>query len=84
MLERHGTPERLAALPRPPADACTDAVLEASEDEAAPRVLPLLPPVELTDDLQELHERLPLPSCGWANAPGAAEAAEAVAVEQEQ
>ena len=81
ILERHGTPKRLAALPRPPADACTGAVLEACEEEGAPRVLPLLPPVQLTDDLQQLNERLPLPSCGWPNAPGAA-ASPSAAVEQ--
>lgn len=82
ILERHGTPERLAALPRPPADACTDAVLEVCEEEGAPRVLPLLPPVEVTDDLQQLNDRLPLPSCGWPKAPGAAAGAEAVDQEQ--
>ncbi|PRW57442.1 Transmembrane 9 superfamily member 4 isoform B [Chlorella sorokiniana] len=81
ILEQHGTPQRLAALPRPPADACTDAVLEVCEEQETPRVLPLLPPVDVTDDLQQLNERLPLPSCGW---PKAAADAQAVAVGQEQ
>ena len=36
VLEQHGTPERLAALPRPPADACTGAVVEEGEEAGQP------------------------------------------------
>ncbi|KAL4431439.1 hypothetical protein ABPG75_006695 [Micractinium tetrahymenae] len=72
ILERHGTPERLARLPRPPAEnACGQAWEEAQGAELLPAIrLPSGPQL----DLQQLGARLPRP-CAAAAAQAQAHAA---------
>lgn len=64
ILQQHGTPERLAALPQPPAeDACGRPWDGGEEPQARSPVL--LPPIDATasGDLASLNDRLPQPCC---------------------